>query len=65
MNLSIRPAVLEDYEALCAIFGQVDALHCEALPQVFQEPDGPARSGPDRHPGDGPGGGRGGRGGDR
>ena len=44
MNLIIRPAALEDYEALCAIFGQVDALHCEALPQVFQEPDGPVRS---------------------
>jgi ribosomal protein S18 acetylase RimI-like enzyme len=44
MNSIIRPANLEDYEALCTVFGEVDAMHCEALPQVFQEPDGPVRS---------------------
>jgi ribosomal protein S18 acetylase RimI-like enzyme len=44
MNFIIRSANLEDYEELYAVFEEVDALHCEALPQVFQEPDGPVRS---------------------
>ena len=29
---------------LCEIFAEVDALHCEALPHVFQKPPGPART---------------------
>ncbi len=45
MDLSIRSVTREDYDELGKIFAQVDALHCEALPQVFQKPDGPARSG--------------------
>ncbi|MFQ6040665.1 MAG: GNAT family N-acetyltransferase [Candidatus Poribacteria bacterium] len=44
MEFSIREAVLEDYEGLCEVFEEVDALHREALPYVFREPDGPART---------------------
>jgi GNAT superfamily N-acetyltransferase len=44
MNVSIRKATEQDYEALCALFAEVDALHRAALPQVFSEPDGPSRT---------------------
>lgn len=44
MNLSIREATLDDYEEMCEVYMEVDTLHIEALPQVFREPDGPARS---------------------
>lgn len=44
MEFSIREARLADYEELCEIFAEVDALHHEALPHVFRAPDGPARA---------------------
>ena len=44
MDFSIRPALAEDYEGLCQVFAEVDALHREALPHVFRAADGPARS---------------------
>ena len=44
MEFSIREANPEDYEGLCEVFAEVDSLHREALPQVFREPDGPART---------------------
>jgi len=44
MDISIRQATEEDYEALCALLAEGDALHREALPHVFREPDGPSRS---------------------
>ncbi len=44
MNFTIRPATQKDYTQLGPIFAQGDALHREALPHVFQKPDGPARS---------------------
>ncbi len=44
MNISIRKANLEDYQALCELCAEVDALHHEALPHVFREPSEPART---------------------
>jgi GNAT superfamily N-acetyltransferase len=43
MAVIIREARPEDYETLCALFEQMDALDREHLPHIFQEPDGPAR----------------------
>jgi ribosomal protein S18 acetylase RimI-like enzyme len=44
MDVSIRRAIPEDYEGLCEIFADVDALHRESLPHVFRESDGPPRT---------------------
>ncbi len=44
MDFAIREAVLKDYEELCEVFEEVDVLHREALPHVFREFDGPART---------------------
>jgi len=44
MEVSIREANQEDYEGLCEVFAEVDALHREALPHVFRQPDEPART---------------------
>ncbi|HAL62375.1 MAG TPA: N-acetyltransferase [Chloroflexi bacterium] len=44
MDFSIREATREDYERLCELFAEGDTLHREALPHVFREPDGPART---------------------
>jgi ribosomal protein S18 acetylase RimI-like enzyme len=35
---------MDDYGGLCTLFREVDALHREALPQVFRDPGDPARS---------------------
>lgn len=43
MKVSIRKATAEDYNTLCELFDEVDALHRDNLPQIFQKPDGPAR----------------------
>jgi len=43
MMVKIRPARPEDYEALCEIIDEVDALHREHLPHIFQKPAGPVR----------------------
>jgi ribosomal protein S18 acetylase RimI-like enzyme len=44
MKLSIREAVASDYDDLCALFDEGDALHRENLPRVFRKPGGAARS---------------------
>jgi ribosomal protein S18 acetylase RimI-like enzyme len=44
MDFSIRQATRDDYEELCGLFAEGDAYHREALPHVFQQPEGPARS---------------------
>lgn len=44
MEFSIREANQEDYEGLCEVFAEIDTLHRKALPHVFREPDGPART---------------------
>lgn len=44
MGVLIREATLQDYIGLCELFAEIDALHAQALPQVFQTVDGLARS---------------------
>jgi ribosomal protein S18 acetylase RimI-like enzyme len=43
MKLSIREAVASDYENLCVLFDEGDALHRENLPWIFQKPRGAVR----------------------
>ena len=43
MEIVIRPATAGDYDALCTIIDQVDALHRDHLPHIFQKPPGPVR----------------------
>ena len=43
MQFAIRAATVSDCDALLPIFDEVDALHREHVPHVFQEPHGPAR----------------------
>lgn len=43
MEVVVRPATADDYDALCALFSEVDALHRDHLPQIFQKPPGPVR----------------------
>jgi GNAT superfamily N-acetyltransferase len=43
VEVVIREAAAEDYEVLCELFDEVDALHRDNLPQIFQEPTGPVR----------------------
>jgi ribosomal protein S18 acetylase RimI-like enzyme len=40
---AIRRATAADYDALCLLFEQADALHRRHLPRIFRQPDGPAR----------------------
>ena len=40
MDLLIRQATADDFEALCELFEDVEALHREALPHVFRKPEG-------------------------
>ena len=44
MNTFIRPAAEYDYEEVCRLFAEGDAIHIEAVPQVFRKPVGPART---------------------
>ena len=44
MDFSIQRAAESDYEALNALFEEIDAHHRNALPQIFRKPDGPART---------------------
>jgi ribosomal protein S18 acetylase RimI-like enzyme len=43
MEMTIRRVTAQDYEALCKIIEEVDALHREALPYIFRESGGPVR----------------------
>lgn len=43
MTISIRAAESRDYDDLCALCEQVDALHRENLPYRYQKPQGPVR----------------------
>lgn len=43
MNSSIRAAVVDDYDGICALFEEVDALHRAALPGVFRVSGGAVR----------------------
>jgi shikimate dehydrogenase len=44
MKFSIRQATLDDYDPMSEVLAEVDALHREALPHVYRDPGGPARS---------------------
>jgi ribosomal protein S18 acetylase RimI-like enzyme len=43
MEWIVREATRADYDGLCALLAEADALHREGAPHVFQEPEGPAR----------------------
>jgi GNAT superfamily N-acetyltransferase len=43
MNIMVREARADDYDELCQIIDQVDALHREHLPHIFCRPPGPVR----------------------
>jgi GNAT superfamily N-acetyltransferase len=42
--MRVRVASLRDYEALCALFGELDEIHRRARPEMFQAFAGLARS---------------------
>jgi ribosomal protein S18 acetylase RimI-like enzyme len=44
MNVLLRAAAQEDYDAVCMLLAQGDHFHAEALPQIFRPIEGPARS---------------------
>jgi ribosomal protein S18 acetylase RimI-like enzyme len=43
MEISVRKATAGDYNALCELFDEIDALHRDHLPHIFQKPGGAAR----------------------
>ena len=43
MEISVRKATAEDYNSLCELFDEIDALHRDNLPCIFQKPSGAAR----------------------
>ena len=43
MEISVRKATAGDYTALCELFDEIDALHRDNLPDIFQKPGGAAR----------------------
>ena len=43
MEITIRQATTDDFEAICSLFNEIDALHRENLPHIFQKPNGPTR----------------------
>jgi ribosomal protein S18 acetylase RimI-like enzyme len=43
VNVAIRQATPQDYDALCTIYEEINDLHRQQLPDRFQQPDGPSR----------------------
>lgn len=43
MEISVRKATAEDYNSFCELFNEIDALHRDNLPHIFQKPSGAAR----------------------
>jgi ribosomal protein S18 acetylase RimI-like enzyme len=43
MEISVRKATSDDYNTLCELFDEIDALHRDNLPRIFQKPSGPVR----------------------
>jgi GNAT superfamily N-acetyltransferase len=41
--MKIRPAAASDYDQICELFEEVDALHRQARPNIFRKPDGGPR----------------------
>ncbi|UCC17529.1 MAG: GNAT family N-acetyltransferase [Dehalococcoidales bacterium] len=44
INILVRPAVENDFEEALLLFEEGDKVHSEALPQVFRQVSGPART---------------------
>ena len=44
MSIQVREATLGDYQALCALFAELDEFHRLKRPDFFRPFDGPARS---------------------
>ena len=44
MDFSIREAAEKDYAGMNALFEEIDEYHRKALPQIFRNPEGPART---------------------
>jgi hypothetical protein len=42
MQILIRAATAQDFDELCTLYDEVDKLHREHMPALFQEPDGSA-----------------------
>jgi ribosomal protein S18 acetylase RimI-like enzyme len=43
MEIRVRKATAADYNSLCELFDEIDTLHRDHLPQLFQKPNGAAR----------------------
>ena len=43
MTISVRQATTNDYNTLCELFDEIDALHRDNLPHLFQKPSGSVR----------------------
>ena len=43
MEISVRKATADDYNSLCKLFDEIDALHRDHLPHLFKKPGGAAR----------------------
>ena len=43
MKINVRKATADDYNSLCELFDEVDTLHRDNLPHIFQKPGGAAR----------------------
>ena len=43
MEISVRKATSEDYNSLCELFDEIDALHRDSLPHIFHQPSSAAR----------------------
>ena len=43
MEISVRRATANDYNSLCELFDEIDALHRDNLPHIFKKPGGAAR----------------------
>lgn len=44
MDVMLRAAAHEDYDAVCVLYAQGDYFHAQALPQFFRPIEGPTRS---------------------
>lgn len=43
MEINIRKATAGDYNSMCELFDEIDALHRNNLPHIFQKPNGAVR----------------------
>src|SRR5690349_7012239 len=43
MEIIVRKATADDYNSVCELFDEIDALHRDNLPHIFQKPGAAAR----------------------